>query len=460
MQNLKPAAKKLLNLSEFLGITISLVLLPIDRFPYLHYVPLHLGFVSLILLIMAALGRLYSVWRSNRHRDFKRYILIGAALALPVVAYGQSIFYAIDHPYALGATKLLAAVALRAFCFFVLVSETPQLWRLIKKTIYITTAVVVAFAFFQFFFDVFGASPKITDLRPCCTSNHSTYVFPRVHSTSIEPLYFANYLLIPIWLLSLDFLRSERLRRSRLHLLLFGASATIVFLTLSRGAILAFLISGLVFALGLPKPKRQARPFWRKKIKLWVLSLAASLALILMASIASQFIHKQAINGSHSGAGNVQIFSSHAVNVVDDSAKTRYTLWPKALTYIKEKPIQGVGAYNSRIRLNIDQYKQGVNPKALQPFNNDLIGLLVDLGLIGIIAFAPLIYGVFAAILRLFRSSWEGEAAAMAMIMIGMLVQSNFFHSILLSRLWIVAGLLLTVLSPKRTTNQQAKKAT
>jgi len=153
--------RRLVNYSEFLGVVITLALLPIDRFPYIHHVPLSLGFISLVLLLIAVSGRLLNVWSVGRFGDLRRYFFFGTILALPVAAYALSSTYAIDRSFTLGATKDLLSVTLRAFCFFVLVSERPQqLWLLVKKTIYVVSAIVVAYAFFQFFFDVFGISTK------------------------------------------------------------------------------------------------------------------------------------------------------------------------------------------------------------------------------------------------------------------------------------------------------------
>ncbi|HEU4606457.1 MAG TPA: O-antigen ligase family protein, partial [Chitinophagaceae bacterium] len=172
--------------------------------------------------------------------------------------------------------------------------------------------------------------------------------------------------------------------------------------------------------------------------------LAVALVFVVASGIASHYIHKSAINGSESGVtGNIAIFSSHAVAVADQSAQTRYSTWPKALDYIKENPIKGVGAYNSRVKLNLLAYKSGVQDIKLQPFNNDLLGMLVDLGLVGVIAFGPVIAALFISLARSFKQHWSAPSAPYALAAIAMLIQSNFFQSILLARLWVVVGIAL-----------------
>jgi O-antigen ligase len=437
---------KFANFAEFVGVVITLALLPVDRLPYVHYTPFGLGFISLILLLIAVLRRLADLLRHRDIAKLKRYVIIGALLALPVVGYGISSFYAIDKAYALSATKTLLAVCLRAFCFFVLVCENPSLWRTIRKTIYITTAVVLAFGFFQFILDVFGVSPKWTDLRSCCTSN-STYVFPRVYSTALEPLYLDHFLMIPLWLLTFDFLRNKESRQSGRLKLLFIASATLFILTIARSATIALLIAGIIFLAGIHWLTRE-KPFLIFMARRWAAALGIALALVLVSGVVAIFIPKNAIHND-SGLASLRLFGGHAVDVNDGSARTRFDLWPKSIGYFEEKPLDGVGANNSRIRLDLKDYRRGANPNQLQPFNNDLISLIVELGLLAFIFFGPIIALAIVALVRAYRSGWKGMGAPFALVLIGMLIQGNFFQSLLLTRLWVVVGLLLVFLVPE-----------
>jgi O-antigen ligase len=377
----------------------------------------------------------------KRWDDLKRIALPAVLLLLPVAAYAQSIHYAIDKPYAKGATKLLLVVALKALCFFVLLYENRGLWKVVKSTVYGVTAIIVVFGFFQFIFDVLGASPRITDLRPCCTSN-STYIFPRVHSVALEPLYFANFLLLPLWLMVHDFIFNKAARRNKVLLILLAATSSLFILSLARSALLGLLVSALVFMVGLGGSSlKKAAPHVLRGAGL---ILIIALGFIILSGVASKHIHKTAINGSTSGVkGNLGIFGSHAVSVADESAQTRYSTWPKAIDYFKENPIKGIGAYNSRVRLNLEQYRKGAPDVNLQPFNNDFLGLLVDLGLIGVLAFGPLVAGVLVSLIKSFKRRWATPSAAYALASLAMLIQTNFFQSILLARLWVVTGIAL-----------------
>lgn len=434
--------KQLFRYTELLAVILSISLLPIDRFPYIHHIPLRLGAISFILLLAVAAIRFFKIVYEQRWPDLKRVLIVGFLLLLPVVGYAQSIHYALDRILAVGATKLLLIAALKGVCFFILLYENRALWPAVKNTIYAITALIVAFGFFQFVFDIFGASTKITDLRSCCTSN-STYIFPRVHSVAIEPLYFANFLILPIWLMIYDLVFDKSTRKNKLLLLLLVATASLFVLSLARSAILAMLVTGVIFVFGFGDNKfKKYLPNIGKVISA---ILIIAIAFVALSGVASKFINKSAIHGSKSGIkGNVELFSGHVVAVNDESAQTRYSLWPKAFTYIKEKPWQGVGAYNSRVRLNLADYQKGKPDYQLQPFNNDLLGLLVDLGLIGVIAFGPLVVAIIVAAIRLIRLRWKSRSAPFVLAAIAMMIQSNFFHEILLARLWVVGGIALT----------------
>ncbi|MBX4188650.1 O-antigen ligase family protein, partial [Candidatus Saccharibacteria bacterium] len=200
--------------------------------------------------------------------------------------------------------------------------------------------------------------------------------------------------------------------------------------------------------------KRKTPPVGRYFAKILGGAVVLALAFIIVSGLASHFIHKSAINGAQSGVkGNIAIFSSHAVAVADDSAQTRYSTWPKAVDYVKEQPIKGAGAYNSRVRLNLASYEKGVQDIMLQPFNNDFIGLVVDLGLIGMLAFAPVVIALIKSIILAYRRVWQSPSTPFGLAAIAMLVQSNFFQSILLARLWVVVGIALAGLYLKAPKN-------
>jgi O-antigen ligase len=447
----------LLKFAEKYGIIITLILLPIDRLPYIHYTPFYLGLISLLLLLAATGGRLLGLLLVKDFNSLKRFVLVGFLLALPVLGYALSSTYAIDSAAALSSTKTLLAVVLRAFCFYVLLSIRPELWQLIKKTTYAVTSVVVAYGFFQFLLDIFGAPQVVTDLRKCCTSNNSTYVFPRVYSSALEPLYFDHYLMLPLWLLAFDFWKDKKAWASRYLKVLFILTATLFILTIARSATISLLVAALIFLGGI-RPLQAHKPFLVRMVKAWAAALSLAAVLVLLSGVAAIFIPKHSINNA-TGFSSLRLFGGHAIDVNDGSAQTRYALWPRSVDYIREKPLQGVGADNSRVRLNLDKYRSGQPLTKLQPFNNDLLSLLVDLGLLGLAVFGPLLVLLLVLVVRAYRSAWKPLGAATALVLIGMLLQGNFFQSILLTRVWVVVGLLLACMyAPAKPINKARLK--
>jgi hypothetical protein len=111
------------------------------------------------------------------------------------------------------------------------------------------TWVVVIFGFYQFFGDILGLSNSATGLRDLYT--YSVLGFTRVQSTALEPLYLANFLLIPLFIFLAQYVYGLK---KRPWLLALG---TVIFtLTVSRGAYISAVCGLGVFVVLI---------LWRKK---------------------------------------------------------------------------------------------------------------------------------------------------------------------------------------------------
>jgi oligosaccharide repeat unit polymerase len=98
------------------------------------------------------------------------------------------------------------------------------------------------FSFWQFFADTMGLSQNISTLRDYYTKQ--IFGFPRVQSTFLEPLYFGNFLIIPIFIAIYHFFEKPMPRKALPVLIMTLA----LFLTMSRGAIYG-LVGGLTIFL-------------------------------------------------------------------------------------------------------------------------------------------------------------------------------------------------------------------
>lgn len=132
--------------------------------------------------------------------------------------------------------------------------------REISLSVLIPALLVSAFCWLQCILDLAGLPRESSLLCLGCVS--TTFGFPHPNGFAIEPQFMGNLLLAPT-LLSFYLLTLAKTRKSRTALLLVASllSATL-FLTFSRGAIYAFIISAfLLAALLFRKTRRSLLPF-------------------------------------------------------------------------------------------------------------------------------------------------------------------------------------------------------
>ncbi|MBQ2639023.1 glycosyltransferase [Candidatus Saccharibacteria bacterium] len=116
-----------------------------------------------------------------------------------------------------------------------------------KKIFLFTTALVCLFCIVQVFLDAIGADKSLTLLCENCVSK--TFGFAHPNGFSPEPQFMGSLLLAPIFL-SLNSLLKNKNRKSQINYLLVAIlSLTTLFLTLSRGAIFAFLLGAFILLI-------------------------------------------------------------------------------------------------------------------------------------------------------------------------------------------------------------------
>ena len=123
---------------------------------------------------------------------------------------------------------------------------------IIMKRAYLKTVIIglmvgaglaVVFGFYQFAANWLGAPEWLTGLRP--QYSWQSFGFPRLQSTTLEPLYFSAYLLLPVAVLTSLIISIKTYRRPIfISLLLLMIIADV--LTLSRGGLAAMLLQFIV----------------------------------------------------------------------------------------------------------------------------------------------------------------------------------------------------------------------
>jgi O-antigen ligase/polysaccharide polymerase Wzy-like membrane protein len=142
--------------------------------------------------------------------------------------------------------------------------------------------------------------------------------------------------------------------------------------------------------------------------------------------------------------GVVGSFTGHAMDVNDDSAQTRYELWPQTVDIFKDHWLTGVGTNNARLLLHDGSSTASpAEANALQPVNNDYLTFLSELGLVGVLLALPLLWLILRALWGVVRTRLDHPSSPYAFALVGMAVEANFFQSFSLLRTWVVVGLLL-----------------
>ncbi|MEK7157965.1 MAG: O-antigen ligase family protein, partial [Patescibacteria group bacterium] len=277
----------------------------------------------------------------------------------------------------------------------------PQIIRstervdLLIRILFWSAMIVSLFGLVQFLGDLVGLPGSLTGLRPQYTK--AILGFPRVQSTMFEPLYFANYLLIPLSLAATIFLSQSRPSHRHRILLLFVLGGLSLILTVSRGGYLAFAVSMIVISLW------YARQFFSPKI--WL--TGTILASVIIAAAAIFLFSSQA----------TQEFLFHASNLFGGASYLeRVDTFAAAWRTIVQHPIFGIGMGNFGPWFAPHPLLSPETGWAI--VNNEYIEVWAEMGIVGLASFmgfiAALIIPSIQAIHRATPYRYEGA------IMIGL----------------------------------------
>lgn len=345
---------------------------------------------------------------------------------------------------ALMATNLHRGLMVWAFVLFdcVLAFTVAQIIEMAQLRRYrfwlLAGAVLVcAFAAYQFIGDLAGLSRALTGLRLEYTKE--LFGFPRVQSTALEPLFFANYLLLPLSLAAVFFVTQRR----RYGWLVVVLTTTII-LTLSRGADAA-LIAVAVVTVGIGWFVHQRRRLAGYAV-LTLLSVPLAL-IIIYAGTNIRFHH-----GAPAHKNAVKAFEQQTTNLsLGESAQGRALARKLAIKAFEQHPIQGIGPGNFGTFANATLPGQFTGTTAIA--ENEPLELLAETGIIGF----GLIVGFFAAVLvsavryllRQPRDERWAWVAAMTIALIGIAVQYQTFSTLYITYIWVSIGFLIRVLRPQ-----------
>jgi hypothetical protein len=308
-------------------------------------------------------------------------------------------------------------------------------------------AVSAAFGLYQFVAGALGAPESATFLRPEYT--RAVFGFPRIQSTGLEPLYYANYLLAPLTLLmSVLAFKLRWFGRRRLPLLLL--LAVVFVLTMSRGAFIGLAI-GAVGAVPLLLMKRRAVSMRALGVALGAAALVA-LVLLSFASLKS-------------GGSLVQAPKLFLELVTVDVTRTgsfteRSSMRAQALKIAAAHPLVGVGIEG--ISPYVLDYAPGKSETTDVAFNNQALELADETGAPGALLFygflLALVIGGVRALLETKDRAREAWLLAGLVALVAVTVQAQSFSGFLLTHLWVLYGLVLGLILEKQSGRHHGKE--
>ncbi|MDP2789674.1 MAG: O-antigen ligase family protein [bacterium] len=415
------------------GILAVVFLLPFERIGAVDVagVTVRPSQVVAIALIAAWLTR--SAWRGKIHWR-PQPLLIPLSVYLIILGIGLT--------HAENLTRGLFVFAFTAFTLAVSILM-PQLVRTeaqanrVVNVLLITTAIVSAFGLFQFLGDYAGLPTSITGLRDLYTK--AVLGFPRVQSTALEPLYFANFLLLPLSLLTASlFSRSQRQGFFGLPLLLLAG--LVLVLTVARGGYLAFAASVVVIiAFSLRQFLHPGR----------ILAFGAS--ILIVGVVAMQLL------GGGTDAFSAKKFTEHITNLFTGASyEERIATFDLANQAFHEQPLVGIGPGQFGPYASINP---SYEPKdGWKIVNNLTLEVLAEAGMLGLIALALAFFVLIVRSVQAIRRARSPNLRALLVgglaAVIGILVQYQTFSILYIMHVWVAVGLLVSfqnlVLAPAR----------
>ncbi|MFH2105458.1 MAG: O-antigen ligase family protein, partial [Parcubacteria group bacterium] len=339
----------------------------------------------------------------------------------------------------INAVNLQRAIMILAFNSFVMIISimlpnlvaSKEILHKVIKVIFISCLLVSLFGIYQFLGDMAGLPHEITGLREHYTQK--VFGFPRIQSTSLEPLYFANYLLIPISLGIALTLRRRKKDQTPLRPLyvaaILGLAVINLILTLSRGGFLGLFVVLLASCLLLLK---------------YLLSFKKIALIVIIAAIAatSAFGFLK-ITGEDK---NVDIFLKQATSYSEGvGVEERFSSYEDAVKLIKQHPIIGNGIGNFGPQVHKNPYQA---PEAGWPIvNNEFLELWVEIGALGLASFLLLIGIVVMRTIKALRTKSDNATKTILIglfiAFLGILAQYQTFSILYILHIWFLIGLLV-----------------
>ncbi|MFA5927104.1 MAG: O-antigen ligase family protein [Patescibacteria group bacterium] len=398
---------------------ILLYLVPFERIPSIEIFGLTARlstFAILVFVLIFLPGFLYK----------KKYLPISSIdksiIAFLLITY-SSILVAEDKKRALIVAALLTFV----ICGYLLVTRVLRVkfnFEKVSKVIIWSALATALFGFFQFFGDSrFGLPANVTGLIPRYTKE--ILGFARVQSVGMEPLYYANFLFLPIFILSSRILTAAK-KPAVFDLVSLTIVLSAFILSLSRGAYAGFA-AGIVTLIALLVIFSHLRKHAWKLVIVGLVAWGLSQMAVLDVS----------------GGQGVTDFTEQVTvpeKTAGASTNPRLESYREAIRLFRENPILGVGIGNYGV---VSKFEKNIAEAGYIIVNNQYLETLAETGIVGFVSFAVLIFLLIVKLFRALRlNKANAPSIALTLTLVSVLTQYNFFSTIYILYIWIVVALI------------------
>ena len=413
-------------------LLLVVFLLPFERLPSFefHGYSVKLSYLACILCLISLLFERPLHWL----RQYPITLPERALATFSAYSFVLALTIAPDR----GRAVVFSLLWLFVFLMFAVTARTlaePRRRRWAEHILLAVTAAACLFGIYQYLGDSFGLPASLTGLRPEYTK--LVFGFPRIQSVALEPLYFSNYLLVPLFLAVYRLLRSKK---SASYFWLVALITLNLTLGISRGAYLAAIVGGVLVG-GYLLVDREACVSRVRIAGTW-------LAVLLGVLLAAVGIY--GINGKQASSN----FVGHAL--ISDAPKEasvqdRFATDRQAWQFFLHKPVTGYGPSSFGIlsmHSAAEQRRLGYGI-----VNNEYLELLVETGVIGAGAFLIFLISSVSRYVRTLRLlSPEDRLHSFCYFggLVGIFVQYNFFSTLYILYIWIFLGFWFSFVYQKK----------
>ncbi|MFC1663146.1 O-antigen ligase family protein [Patescibacteria group bacterium] len=412
--------------NPFIGLLAIVVALPFEWVGSIDISGLTLRISQVLLIITATAWLLNGL--INKRLEFKSnpifYPLI-VFVIINLLSFTQAV-----------NLKRAAVVLAATILTMLLAGLIPQLIdslkkaKLVLRVLFVITIIVTLFGIYQFIGDLIGLPQSLTGLRDLYTKD--VFGFPRIQGTALEPLYFVNFLILPITLAFAFLISREKVMNILLLAALLLLGVINVVLALSRAGWVALAVSLVIVGIY----------YFRKLITPRQFIIGLLIVLITAYVFIRVFGLTEDVEESFAAFGRQSLAFFEGASFTD-----RVSTFTDAWVSFKMNPWLGIGTGNFGPIVALFPAIEPVGGWLI--VNNIFLEIAVETGIFGLAVFILILGILFIRSIKAINittSSWLraaliGSLAALA----GVMVQYQTFSILFIMHIWFLFGWLIAL---------------